>query len=298
MKSIDMDMGGECHRELNIWALSDIHKAQQEGIIDMETARQLRETVLKFQGSVGVMYVAADLPVPFFYLHLISLLTALYLPLFAVSAALKAGAGERTHWTIDVISGLMVMLQAIFIIGLRVLGENMSDPYGDDLIDLSVITYVEFTWKQSQRQLNSQMPDHEADWQEEHDIMYSRTNTIGAAWEPGMKGQNVDAEKPEQSKASGMSSMDKTHSDPLEQGSSTDVSLGDSSSMAASPTAKVTTYTQTRVITTTNSNETEGTSGSMTPPADNKEVSTPSSVSDSPPVKVVVKTNAKPDFFL
>jgi hypothetical protein len=46
---------------------------------------------------------------------------------------------------LDVLNGLIVLLQCIFVVGLRSLGTKMIDPYGDDLEDLSVILYVEST---------------------------------------------------------------------------------------------------------------------------------------------------------
>ena len=46
---------------------------------------------------------------------------------------------------LDCLNGVIVLLQCIFVIGLRTLGTNMIDPYGEDLEDLSVINYVEGT---------------------------------------------------------------------------------------------------------------------------------------------------------
>lgn len=45
----------------------------------------------------------------------------------------------------DILNGVIVFLQCIFVVGLRSLGTKMIDPYGDDLEDLSVILYVEAT---------------------------------------------------------------------------------------------------------------------------------------------------------
>jgi len=73
------------------------------------------------------------------------------------------------------------MLQAIFVIGLRVLGQKMSDPYGDDLIDLSVMHYVHFTWQMSNRILNSHFPE-EANPAVENALKWKR-EPLGAAWE-------------------------------------------------------------------------------------------------------------------
>ena len=46
---------------------------------------------------------------------------------------------------LDILNGVIVLLQCIFVVGLRSLGNKLIDPYGDDLEDLSVITFVEGT---------------------------------------------------------------------------------------------------------------------------------------------------------
>ena len=54
---------------------------------------------------------------------------------------------KHSDIALDCLSGVIVLVQCIFVIGLRTLGTNMIDPYGEDLEDLSVITYVENTLK-------------------------------------------------------------------------------------------------------------------------------------------------------
>ena len=122
--------------------MMDIQHAKKKGLLDNELANLLRQQVLELRAKIGQLYNAKDLPIPFFYVHFIILLTALYLPLFSVSAALKAGTGSDVYWSADVVAGLVVVFQAIFVLGLRILGQKMNDPYGDDLIDLSVIHFV------------------------------------------------------------------------------------------------------------------------------------------------------------
>lgn len=183
MKEIDLDKGGSANRELIAWCIEDIQSARYEGILDKEIAQDLRWHVLQLRAKIGQLYNADDLPIPFFYVHFISFLTALYLPLFAVSAAYNAGTGDVTYWTADIVAGLVVLLQSIFVIGLRTLGQKMSDPYGDDLIDLSVIFYVEFTWTMSNRVLESSKVSRDATLAEELALKRSRTKSLGAAWE-------------------------------------------------------------------------------------------------------------------
>jgi hypothetical protein len=64
-------------------------------------------------------------PIHFFYIHFLSLLTAIYLPIFAISNAYSAGTGDEVHWSTDLLCGIIVMLQSIFVIGLRLLGQKM-----------------------------------------------------------------------------------------------------------------------------------------------------------------------------
>ena len=64
---------------------------------------------------------------------------------FYTDTAYAAGWGEDKNIGLDILQGLIVFLQCVFVVGLRSLATNMIDPYGDDLEDLSVINYVEGT---------------------------------------------------------------------------------------------------------------------------------------------------------
>jgi hypothetical protein len=160
-----------------------------KGLLDPELANTFRDQILQLRAKIGQLYNAKDLPIPFFYVHFICLLTTLYLPLFAVTSAIEAGTGDNIHWSAGVIKGLVVLLQAIFVIGLRVLGQKMSDPYGDDLIDLSVMHYVNFTWTHSQRILKSHFPE-EASASVENNLIQQRQAIGGPAWEPEKSAAN------------------------------------------------------------------------------------------------------------
>lgn len=141
LDAIDLDAGGSCNRELIVWCMNEIATARKKGLLDPELANLFREQILQLRAKMGQLYNAKDLPIPFFYVHFCCLLTTLYLPLFAITSAIEAGTGDDIHWSAGVIKGLVVLLQAIFVIGLRVLGQRMSDPYGDDYIDLSGTSY-------------------------------------------------------------------------------------------------------------------------------------------------------------
>ena len=109
-------------------------------------------------------------------------MTVLYLPLFAISTAYKAGTGDDVYWAADVVGGLVVLTQSIFVQGLRVLGQKMSDPWGADRTDLSVIHFVIFNWRMSNRVLKTRFPTHEASLEEEEELAKNCID-VGGAWE-------------------------------------------------------------------------------------------------------------------
>lgn len=127
--------------ELLTWAMMDIRDAKNEGHIDTNEALQMRTLVLEFRSTVAKIFVTSTVPIPFFYVHFLSLLTAAYLPLFAVIVAFQTGSVD-VMWSSELVSAMVIILQALFVIGLRILGQQLSDPYGDDLIDLQITRYV------------------------------------------------------------------------------------------------------------------------------------------------------------
>ena len=155
---LNMNDDSDAFRELTTWVLKEIVQAQNEGLIEGRFAGELRDKVLHFRAAMESIYDYHDQPIHFYYIHFLSLLTAIYLPIFAVSTAYSAGVGDEVHWSSDILSGLVVLVQSIFVVGLRLLGQRMLDPYGSDLEDLSVIHYVQEGWKASQRVLSTEFP--------------------------------------------------------------------------------------------------------------------------------------------
>ncbi|KAL7543420.1 hypothetical protein ACHAWF_007384 [Thalassiosira exigua] len=143
----DMDNSGSSLKELCTWCQRDVAEARKTGCIDSYQEQVMQDRILAFRASMDGMYDYTDQPPHFFYIHFLVLLSTLYLPLFAVDTAYSAGWGDQTYLGLDILNGLIVLLQCIFVIGLRELGGKMIDPYGDDDEDLSVILYVESTWE-------------------------------------------------------------------------------------------------------------------------------------------------------
>lgn len=154
----DMDNSGLFMKELCTWCQQDIAEAREAGYLDTYQEKFMHDRILAFRAAMDGMYDYTDQPPHFFYIHFLVLLSALYLPLFAIDTAYAAGWGEETYFGLDLLNGVIVFLQCIFVVGLRSLGTKMIDPYGDDLEDLSVILYVESTLEICNTIMNSKQP--------------------------------------------------------------------------------------------------------------------------------------------
>ena len=121
----DMDNSNMCFKELVTWCQQDVSKARKDGHIDSFQEKGMQDKILALRASMDGMYDYTDQPPHFFYIHFLVLLSALYLPLFAIDTAYSAGWGEETYIGLDILNGIIVFLQCIFVVGLRSLGTKM-----------------------------------------------------------------------------------------------------------------------------------------------------------------------------
>lgn len=129
LQQLDMDKGGGmCFREIIACCLLDIAKAQQHNYMDHRCAEQFRTILLEVQTNFEKLFDDADQPISFAYYHFACFLSAVYLPLFAMSSALDAGVGDAAYWVTDVVSGLIVCLQANFCGGITSFGGKSVGP--------------------------------------------------------------------------------------------------------------------------------------------------------------------------
>jgi len=117
----NMDAGSATFKTLCTWCQREVVSARKAGHIDSYEAVQLQERMLNFRAAMDGIYDFCEQPTQFFYIHFLILISTIYLPLFAVSLAYGSGWGEELNWKIDAINGMVVVLQAIFVVGLRLL---------------------------------------------------------------------------------------------------------------------------------------------------------------------------------
>lgn len=149
--------GSAIHREALAWCAVEVQDALRAGIIGEYTSVLFHEKIMSMRGSFANMFDLDDQPILFFYIHFIHFLSAVYLPLLAFVVAHQVTSYQ--HWMSDVVGLAAVVLQGIFIVGIRVLAQIMQHPYGDELENLSVLTYIDVAYFGSIRLLNSQARD-------------------------------------------------------------------------------------------------------------------------------------------
>jgi hypothetical protein len=169
INELDMDKpGGDAVWEILAWAMKDVQDATSAGIIESRVASQLRELILEFHGAMSVLYNDIDQPpISFFHFHLLTLLCCIYLPIFAISHAYLSNTADGRFRLSDAFGFLVVVLQACFVVGLRKLALVNMDPFGHDIEDLSVMTFVMSTFKTSNKIIDVEFPEKESDESEE-----------------------------------------------------------------------------------------------------------------------------------
>lgn len=176
MRQIDMDQtGGSACRELITWGLREVESAHQRGDIDDHLSKQMREQILQLRGAMGSLFDYDDQPLPYFFFYFVYILSLLYLP----QAAISIGSEVKEETVgFEILAFLIKMTNIFFIVGVRVLSRKMAKPYGDDIEDLSVMHYVNFTCQASFRVLAAEIPAPTTDEEEE----LALTAYLGEAW--------------------------------------------------------------------------------------------------------------------
>lgn len=197
IRTIDLEDGSAAYHEILAWAMDEVMRAHIDlKLLDNPLANMFRSKVFAFRTAMEGLYNYNDQPQAFFYVNFISLLAFLYLPLFTGQVALSTGVDPQTgeenyHWTTEISSALLVLFQSVYILGLRYIAHRLSEPYGDDVEDLSVLSYVNEAWEDSRRLLACQIQPV-ASLQEELQFADQALESIGRPWGGrGGKGERV-----------------------------------------------------------------------------------------------------------
>eukprot|EP00959_Pyramimonas_sp_CCMP1952_P456792 9473760-Pyramimonas_sp.AAC.1 len=181
MLEIGPNVGGSCYREVLHWCLTELENSRTAKEID-EKKSLLQDKVIKLRQSLGALFDYADQPITFFHVHLIYLFSVLYLPLFTYASAVSMPADA--NFGNEFVHGFLVFAACCFVIGVRALAQKLADPFGHEEEDLSVMHYINFTWKMSRRVLLSKNPSHAFDEEMEYRLFKESLERapIGAPW--------------------------------------------------------------------------------------------------------------------
>ena len=182
LRDIGMLDGSAMYREALTWCMMEVHDAHKCGLIGEYSSVLFQEKILSFRGAFATIYDLDDQPILFYYIHFIHFLSAVYLPLLAFFVANQVTS--YGHWTGDVIGLVVVVLQGIFVIGIRVFAQMMQRPFGGELENLSVLTYLKFVYEGSMRVLKSEIwAPLDVDLEKQHcETCLSRTTTLPATF--------------------------------------------------------------------------------------------------------------------
>jgi hypothetical protein len=75
IKGIGTIEGGSAYREVMGWALTDVEEMLKAGKVDPHLAAQLRAHICNLRGNAAGLSIPMDLPMPFFYVHLVTIIS-------------------------------------------------------------------------------------------------------------------------------------------------------------------------------------------------------------------------------
>lgn len=138
LRFMRVDGSGAFHREAINWAVDVVQGQVKAGILSDIRAVQVFEKLFNLRSSIGTLFVMRDVPMPFVYVHFLYLLSAIYMPLFAVLVANNFPYDPA----VEVVGAVCVLLNCAFIIGLRDICYRLAKPFGLRDEDMQVLAFI------------------------------------------------------------------------------------------------------------------------------------------------------------
>ena len=144
--------GGSTSREVIVWAIEGVQQQLDTGCITETEKVALVDQLLRFRSAIGSLFDYADLPFPFVYVNFVYLVSLIYPALFAFALGLSFKT-DVIHFEHELVGILCVVINTLFIVGVRRIAQHMHDPFGNYLEDLNVLHYLNFTIQASAKLL-------------------------------------------------------------------------------------------------------------------------------------------------
>lgn len=154
---LDGGTGNAAYGEFLVWVLRCISSASSRGVLDAATTENMQSLVLQMRAGMTGLYDYQFQVIPFCYIHLVALLTNLYLILIAIAK------GRLFAPDASLERGLIFPLLALSFLSLSCLslveiGGRMQNPLGADDEDLPVHHLVDTTCKTSAAIIGAKPP--------------------------------------------------------------------------------------------------------------------------------------------
>ena len=130
--------GGDRYRELVSWAVMVVHRQRERGVVDSDEEKLINESIFRFTNCLTGLYDIKNQPVPFVYIHLVRVLTVVYLPVFAFIGGATCDA-KAVHVVMNL---LAILISNLFFVGIQSIASKFSDPFGNKIYDLRVVTMI------------------------------------------------------------------------------------------------------------------------------------------------------------
>eukprot|EP00271_Cylindrocystis_brebissonii_P020502 TRINITY_DN6815_c0_g2_i1.p1 TRINITY_DN6815_c0_g2~~TRINITY_DN6815_c0_g2_i1.p1 ORF type:complete len:460 (+),score=89.09 TRINITY_DN6815_c0_g2_i1:130-1509(+) len=127
-----MGNGNVLYNEIGTWFARGVWAQQSREVFNDDTAYLFMKQLWKVRVNLDALYTFPSGPVPFAYYQLLNFLTTIYLFLLSYTFVFAA-----PYWSIPVFFLILVGL-----VGIRELGNSMSNPLGSDKMDISVFNEV------------------------------------------------------------------------------------------------------------------------------------------------------------
>eukprot|EP00271_Cylindrocystis_brebissonii_P004087 TRINITY_DN154_c0_g3_i1.p1 TRINITY_DN154_c0_g3~~TRINITY_DN154_c0_g3_i1.p1 ORF type:complete len:437 (-),score=84.15 TRINITY_DN154_c0_g3_i1:866-2176(-) len=128
LKSLMKINGSMAYKEVVLWVMRGVWAQVSNGYVDPKVAILFQQKVAVLRGHLDALFGSKNGPIPFAYYHLLLFMVNIYLLLLSYAFIFLA-----PWWSIP---GFIII--EVAVIGMRELGNAMSNPFGTDCMDIPV----------------------------------------------------------------------------------------------------------------------------------------------------------------
>lgn len=149
---------GDRYRALIAWALRLVADERDAGRCHANDAWLLDSNLLELRAKLAKNYDLIGRPVPFVYVHLVRVLTEIFVPVFAF-ALTRISRAPSDH----ALAVVAIVVTNFFFLAINITTKKLADPYGHDLDDIHILSLCKLMPGACARILETSAPPRRAD---------------------------------------------------------------------------------------------------------------------------------------